>query len=94
MRKSYTGEFKAKVAVQAIKSEETIAELSSRFEVHTAQIMRWKKQALEALPRVFSSKQKRKKDDDKQLIDELYRQIGQLKVESDWLKKKLDTIDG
>jgi putative transposase len=94
LRKSYTAEFKAKVAVQAIRSEETLAELSSRYEVHTAQIMRWKKQVLEALPNVFSSKRQRKKNDDKKLIDELYRQIGQLKVESDWLKKKLDTVDG
>ena len=54
MRKRYPGNFKAKVAVAAIKSEDTIAELSSKFEVHRAQIMRWKKEALTALPDVFS----------------------------------------
>ena len=56
MRKRYPGNFKAKVAVAAIKSEDTIAELSSKFEVHRAQIMRWKKEALTALPDVFSTR--------------------------------------
>jgi len=94
MRKRYPGVFKAKVAVAAIKSEETIAELSSKFEVHRAQIMRWKKEALTALPDVFSAGRDRKKQDLDKLIGELYKQIGQLKVENDWLKKNLDKIDG
>jgi len=94
MRKRYPGVFKAKVAVAAIKSEETIAELSSKFEVHRVQIMRWKKEALTALPNVFSAGRDRKKQDRDQLIGELYRQIGQLKVENDWLKKNFDKIDG
>ena len=55
MRKRYPGNFKVKVAVAAIKSEDTIAELSSKFEVHRAQIMRWKKETLTALPDVFST---------------------------------------
>ena len=93
MRKRYPGNFKAKVAVAAIKSEDTIAELSSKFEVHRAQIMRWKKEALTALPDVFSTAKDRKKHDQKKLIDELYKQIGQLKVENDWLKKNLSKID-
>lgn len=94
MRKRYPGVFKAKVAVAAIKSEETIAELSSKFEIHRAQIMRWKREALTALPDVFSAGRDRKKQDQDKLIGELYRQIGQLKVENDWLKKNLDKIDG
>jgi transposase-like protein len=93
MRKRYPGNFKAKVAVAAIKSEETIAELSSKFEVHRVQIMRWKKEALTALPDAFSNAKGRKEQDREKLIAELYRQIGQLKVENDWLKKSLNKIN-
>ena len=92
MRKRYPGNFKAKVAVVAIKSEDTIAELSSKFEIHRVQIMRWKKEALTALPDVFSAGKDRKKQDQEKLIEELYKQIGQLKVENDWLKKNLRKI--
>ena len=93
MRKRYPGNFKAKVAVAAIKSEDTIAELSSKFEVHRVQIMRLKKEALTALPDVFSTAKDRKKQDREKLIEELYKQIGRLKVENDWLKKNLSEID-
>lgn len=94
MRKRYPGKFKAKVAVAAIKSEDTIAELSSKFEVHRAQIMRWKKEALSALPDIFTNQKGKKDHEQEKLIDELYKQIGQLKVENDWLKKNLDNIGG
>lgn len=81
------------MAVEAIKCEETLSELSSKFDVHKAQITRWKKDALDGLPEIFESKRSKKNNDDKQLIDELYKKIGKLEVESDWLKKKLDAID-
>ena len=55
--------------------------------------MRWKKEALMALPDVFSTAKDRKKQEQEKLIEELYRQIGQLKVENDWLKKNLSKID-
>lgn len=90
MKKSYPSNFKAKVALAAIKEDKTMAELSSEFEVHRAQIQRWKKEALEELPNFFSSKKKKKGQDNAKLVDELYKQIGQLKVENDWLKKKAD----
>jgi transposase len=92
MRKRYAGNFKAKVALAAIKSEYTIAELSSKFEVHTAQIMRWKKEVLTALPDLFNKEKGQSGRDQQKLIEELYKQIGQLKVENDWLKKNLDNI--
>nr|CBX29271.1 hypothetical protein N47_J02520 [uncultured Desulfobacterium sp.] len=88
MRKQYPGNFKAKVALEAIRSEDTIAELSSKYEIHRALVMRWKKEALSALPDIFGTGKEREQKDQQKLIEELYMQIGQLKVENDWLKKK------
>ena len=88
MRKKYSGAFKAKVALEAIKGEKTLAQLSSEFEVHANQIGQWRKQLLKELPNLFSNRRKDQNRDQDDLISELYRQIGQLKVELDWLKKK------
>jgi len=88
MRKKYNGAFKAKVALEAIKGEKTLAQLSSEFEVHANQISQWRKQLLKELPNLFSNRRKDQNRDQDDLISELYRQIGQLKVELDWLKKK------
>ena len=88
MRKSCDATFRAKVALEAVKGEKTLAELSSTFGVHPNQICKWKKQLLESLPDLFTDRRKRKDKEQEELIDELYRQIGQLKVELDWLKKK------
>jgi len=88
MRKSYDATFRAKVALEAVKGEKTLAELSSTFRVHPNQICKWKKQLLESLPDLFTDRRKKKDKDSEELVDELYRQIGQLKVELDWLKKK------
>jgi len=88
MRKSYDATFRAKVALEAVKGEKTLGELSSTFGVHPNQICKWKKQLLESLPDLFTDRRKRKDKEQEELIDELYRQIGQLKVELDWLKKK------
>lgn len=89
MRKSHSAEFKAKVALEAIKGEETLSELASRFHIHQVQISKWKKAALDALPSFFTKSRTQKIQDEQKLIQELYRQIGQLKVENDWLKKRL-----
>ena len=88
IRKSYSSAFKAKVALEAIKKEKTMAQLSSEYGVHANQINQWRKRLLEELPEVFSKKRQKKEQDTEDLQDELYRQIGQLKVELDWLKKK------
>ncbi len=93
MRKKYNGAFKAKVALEAIKGENTTAQLSSKYGVHANQISKWKKQALEGLPELFSRKRQKKELDTEQLQDELYQQIGRLKVELDWLKKKSGLVD-
>lgn len=92
MRKSYSGSFKAKVAIDVIKEHETVTELASKYQVHRALLTRWKKEAIEGLPEVFSQNNKNNKDHEK-LIEELYKQIGQLTVENEWLKKKVDSIN-
>lgn len=93
MRKNYTGKFKAKVVVDVIRENETVSELASKYQVHRSLLTRWKKEALEGLPGIFSTAKKKNEQDDKKLMDELYKKIGQLEVENDWLKKKVETIN-
>jgi putative transposase len=87
-RRNYSATFKAKVALAAAKGDKTVAELASEFEVHPTQIAQWKKRLLESTTDIFSQKRQREKTNQDELTSELYRQIGQLKVELDWLKKK------
>jgi putative transposase len=88
-RKQYDSQFKATVALEAAKNQKTIAQIASDYGVHPNQVGQWKKQLLQLLPEVFSNRQTSSEKAKEQLIDELYRQIGQLKVELDWLKKNL-----
>jgi transposase len=87
-RRSFTAEFKARVALEAIKNQHTLQEIASRFEVHPNQVVHWKRQALEALPGVFSQGRVLEQKADEALRDQLYQQIGRLQVELEWLKKK------
>lgn len=87
MRRSHDAAFKAKVALEALKEQKTLAQLSGEYQVHASQIRQWRKQLLEELPQVFSDRRQRADQEKDDLISELYRQIGQLKVEADWLKK-------
>jgi transposase len=89
MRRFHPAAFKAKVALEALKEQKTITELSSLYGIHATQITKWKRQALDILSAGFSEKQKKKQEDDHALVQELYRQIGRLKVEVDFLKKKM-----
>jgi transposase len=88
LRRKHTPSLKAKVALEAIKEQKTSAELASQYQVHPGQIRNWKATAAKGLIDLFSDKRKSRDQDQEELIQELYRQIGQLKVDFDWLKKK------
>jgi transposase-like protein len=72
-----------------MKGQHTVNELAASFGVHPNQVLQWKKQALEAIPDAFSARRVRESQDEETLKAQLYQQIGQLKVELDWLKKKV-----
>lgn len=90
--KQYSAQEKAKIAIEAIKGDLTMAQISSQYGVHATQINRWKKEALEAMVSGFNSKSKAADTSQVELVGQLYQQIGQLTVERDWLKKKSATF--
>lgn len=87
-RRNHSAQFKAKVALAAAKGDKTTSELSQQFQVHPTQITKWKKQLTDSLPEIFSLRRNQDFQEQQALTDQLYQQIGQLKVELDWLKKK------
>jgi len=92
-RKQHSAQFKARVAIEAIRGEKTLSQLGSQFKVHPMQIAKWRKAALEQLPELFVDGRTRKASGDKADNDGLYEEIGRLKVELDWLKKKVGMLD-
>jgi len=93
-RKKYTPTEKAKIALEAVKSELTLAQISSKYGAHATQINPWKKQALALLPDLFSDKGKQETTDHASELADLYEHIGRLKVENDFLKKKCEVFRG
>jgi putative transposase len=91
-RKRYSSAFKAKVAVEAIRGVKTTAELASEHQVHPTLISQWKRQALENLASLFEGGGTRAAPDVEAVTAPLYEQIGRLKVELDWLKKKAERL--
>lgn len=87
-RKQYSPEFKAKVALAALKNEGTTAELAARYQVHPSMVTSWKRELMEGAADLFDKGQKSKKQNDA-TVNELYKKIGQLKVENDFLSKGL-----
>ena len=85
-----SADFKAKVALAAVKEVKTASELASQFGVHPTQIHQWKRQLVERAEEIFRtpSSQARRKEDEEALQTKLYEEIGRLKVELDWVKKK------
>lgn len=86
-RRSFSGAFKAKVALAACRGEKSTAQLAAEYEVHVGQITAWKKQLLEGAPELFEDGRS-KRTEDATNEEELYEQIGRLKMEVEWLKKK------
>jgi putative transposase len=89
VRRQHSAEFKAKVALEALRGERTINELAAEYGVHPVQVTQWKQVVLEGVPQLFSRRRGAKAKEEEALKAILYQQIGQLKVELDWLKKKL-----
>lgn len=87
-RKRFSSEFKAKVALEAIREQKTTAELASAYAVHPTQIGNWKKQALQGLAGLFADSAGRAAQDHEAEKSQLYEQIGKLQMELQWLKKK------
>ena len=92
-RKQHSPKFKARVAIEALRGEKTLSQLGSQFKVHPIQIAKWRKSALEQLPELFVDGRTRKGLSGEADGDALYEQIGRLKVELDWLKKKVGMLD-
>lgn len=84
----FSSAIKVKAVLEALRGEKTLNEIASGYGVHPNQLGLWKKQAIEGLPEVFSSRRAKSDADQEALKDRLYQQIGQLQVELDWLKKK------
>jgi transposase len=89
VRRTFSSEFKAKVAFDAIKEQMTIAEICKKHDVHPSQVNMWKQAFKQGASGIFDGSVKQKPDNNDELIQRLYAQIGELKVANDWLKKKL-----
>ena len=93
IKKSHLPAFKAKIALEAIKEAETPGQIASRFAIHPIQVGIWKRMALEAIGKLFrqdNAQTQKEKDDER---EDLYRSIGKLKVENDFLKKKVGILE-
>lgn len=88
-RKRYSAEFKAKVALDALKEQKTLSELANQYQIHSVQISNWKKQLLDGSALIFKNSTNNHQKKQQNLEAHLYQEIGRLKIELDWLKKKL-----
>ena len=91
-RRKHSAKFKSQVALEALKEEKTLREICSQFSIHHTQATRWKRRALEGLETIFANGVKNELAQKDELIRDLYQEIGRLKVEADFLKKKMGLI--
>jgi transposase-like protein len=91
-RRSYSAEYKAKIALEALRGQRPLNELAAEHGIHPHQISQWRTQLLAAVPGIFSERGTQREKAAEDLQAQLYQQIGQLKVELDWLKKKLGPL--
>lgn len=87
-RRKHTAEFKARVALEAIRGVKTISEIAAEFEIHPVMVGNWKKEMLENLPSLFEQKNAKKEKDQEQETEHLHRKVGQLTMEVEFLEKK------
>jgi len=87
-RRNFSLEMKSRIALEAIKGQKTIQEIASHYGVHPNQVTNWKRQAVEGLSTVFADRGSRPDTSEEMVRAELYQQIGEMKVELDWLKKR------
>ena len=87
-RRKYTSEFKARVALEAIKGLKTMSEIAAEYEIHPVMVGNWKKEMLEHLPEIFENKNARKDKDNDREKEQLHGKVGQLTMEVDFLEKK------
>lgn len=92
-RRTLGASLKAKVALAAVRGDKTTAQLASQFGVHTSQVTAWKKRLLEGVPELFADGRRKRSDEQSINEEELYEQIGRLKMEVEWLKKKSAQLD-
>ncbi len=93
LRKKYSAQEKARIVLETLKGNQTQAQLTSKYGIHPTQISAWRRQFKEGVADIFKDKRRKDVLDKDRLIEELYKQIGQQKVELDWLKKKSALFD-
>ncbi len=93
-KRQHSPAFKTKVVLDALGEKSTLNELASKYEVHAMQIVKWKKKFLEEAPNIFSDRRRKHEKNKDELIENLYKKVGQSEMEVEWLKKKVGYSSG